>query len=78
MVEGLKQIPPLERFALFPSIAIQNNNPKEMRRIVRGDRLVVQNGDPDYGRFGRYVDRGRVYPPGFGLLVFWVGMALKK
>ncbi len=34
MVEGLKQIPLWERFSFFPSIAIQNNNPKEMRRIV--------------------------------------------
>ena len=37
-----------------------------------GDRLVVQNGGPDYGRFGRYVDRGRVYPPGFGDVLFGV------
>ncbi len=33
MVEGLHKIPPLERYAFFPSIAIQNNAPKEMRRV---------------------------------------------
>lgn len=41
--EGWKQIPAFERFAFFPSIAIQNNNPKEMRRIV-GNALSYKTG----------------------------------
>ena len=43
MVEGLRQIPTFERFAFFPSIAIQNNNPKEMRWIV-GDAVSYKTG----------------------------------
>ena len=79
MVEGLKQIPPLERFAFFPSIAIQNNNPKEMRRVV-GNAL-------SYKTAVRIMEGLAFTLTGAGcillvlatcLLVFWVAIAFKK
>ena len=34
MVEGLRKVPPLERFAFFPSIAVQNTPPNETPKIT--------------------------------------------
>lgn len=79
MVEGLRQIPTFERFAFFPSIAIQNNNPKEMKWIV-GDTVSYKTGV-------RIVETLAFTLTSLGcillilaicILLFWVAISFKK